>query len=65
MRFIREGRSAIPDGRWTELTGPMTLLEAERYIDAPPPQLGDPGTITMERDLDGRYVLYTLEEEVA
>ena len=62
MRFIREGRSALPDARWSELVGPLTLIQAEQYVSDPPPELGDPGTITMERNVDGLYVIYALED---
>ena len=62
MRFLREGRSAIPDRRWSELTGPMPLHEVEQFIEHPPEDLGDPGTITVEQHAVGLYKIYRLEE---
>lgn len=64
MKFVMGGRLAIPNSRWAELTGPFgTLEQAEAYIENPPPELGDPGTITLERGPHG-WVVWTREGDL-
>lgn len=65
MRYLREGRGSVPGGRWSALTGPMTLLDAERWLTDPPDDVGELGSVTMERTSDGMFVIYRLEEAAA
>lgn len=58
MRVIAPDHRDALEGVWTELAGPFdSLSRAEAYIDAPPPELGDPGTVSIERRPHGWYVV--------
>lgn len=63
MRYLKGGRSVVPEGRWDPMTGPFgTLGQAESYLDSPPEGLGDPGTVTLEKLPEG-FVVFTLHEK--
>lgn len=64
MRVIQTAHKLAVDQEWTELAGPFpTLFAAEQYVDSPPPDLGDPGTVTIDRKgAEGFWFVWTLEQ---
>ena len=59
MRFINPGHAhAMVGGVWEPLTGPFpTIAGAEGYIDSPPNELGDPGTVTIKQTFEGWVIM--------
>lgn len=59
MHFVPPREAALI-GPWEELAGPFpTLHSAEVWIDSPPDDLGDPGTITLSKT-GGYFYVYSL-----
>jgi hypothetical protein len=56
MMFVPPAQAASIEGVvWDQLATFGTLPQAEFFVDHPPPDLGDPGMVTIERDLGGNY----------
>lgn len=62
MRYIRDGITTIPLAKWSELTGSFPTLEAaEGYVENPPPDARQAGTVTIARTLDGGWKVFHME----
>lgn len=70
MRVIQTAHKHAVGKEWSELAGPFrTLAQAEQYVEHPPEELGDPGTVTIDRDWGTRrdggtgcWFVYALED---
>jgi hypothetical protein len=62
VRVLKDGISALPLAKWSELAGPFsTLHDAEWWLDHPPLEVTPIGTVTVAPGVTG-YTIFLLEE---